>query len=48
MTRTILAALLLVSAAPVFAQQSIANLPPPVVADPNIAALRDNALQNDH
>jgi carboxypeptidase Q len=48
MTRTILAALLLVSAPPVSAQQSIANLPSPVVADPNIAALRDDALENDH
>ncbi|MGN6850113.1 MAG: M20/M25/M40 family metallo-hydrolase [Sphingomicrobium sp.] len=48
MTRTHLAALLLAAAPPAFAQQSVATLPPPVVADPNVAALRDNALQNDH
>src|SRR4051812_22887305 len=40
--------LLLVTAAPAFAQQSIATLPPPVVADPKVAALRDDALNNDH
>ena len=49
MNRTIFAALLLVSAAvPALAQQSAAPLPPPVVTDPRIAALRDNALENDH
>src|SRR5690242_14523044 len=47
MKSSILAALLL-SAAPALAQQSIATLPPPVVTDPRIAALRDNALENDH
>jgi carboxypeptidase Q len=48
MTRTHLIALLLGSAAPAVAQQSISTLPPPVVADPKIAALRDTALANDH
>src|SRR3954447_2894806 len=47
MTRTIFATLLLAFSAPVLAQQSVATLPPPVVADPNVAALRDNALAND-
>ena len=47
MNRTILAAILLASA-PAVAQQSAASLPPPVVTDPRIAALRDNALENDH
>jgi len=43
----LLASLLLVStAAP--AQQSITTLPSPVVADPRVAALRDDALANDH
>ena len=40
--------LLLAFAAPALAQQSVATLPPPVVADPKVAALRDNALANDH
>ena len=48
MTRIFIAALLLASAAPAVAQSSITTLPPPVVADPKVAALRDNALQNDH
>jgi hypothetical protein len=43
-----LAAALLLSAAPALAQTSITTLPPPVVADANVAALRDNALENDH
>src|SRR3954467_15764755 len=30
------------------AQQSVGARPPPVAADPNVAALRDQALQNDH
>src|SRR3954451_19769440 len=47
MKRYLLPALLL-SSAPVAAQQSISTLPPPVVTDPRIAALRDNALVNDH
>jgi carboxypeptidase Q len=48
MNRTLLTALLCAVAAPALAQQSIATLPPPVAADPRIAALRDNALNNDH
>ena len=48
MNRTLLASLLLAAAAPVMAQQSTANLPPPVVSDPRVAALRDDALANDH
>ena len=48
MNRTLFAALLLASAAPVLSQQSTASLPPPVLADPAVAALRDNALDNDH
>src|SRR5947209_2169044 len=43
----LLASLLLVSTA-ASAQQSISTLPPPVVADAKVAALRDNALANDH
>jgi len=43
-----LAALLLSTAAPAFAQQSTASLAPPVLVDPKVAALRDNALENDH
>jgi hypothetical protein len=48
MNRTLLASLLLAAAAPVMAQLSTANLPPPVVSDPRVAALRDDALANDH
>jgi carboxypeptidase Q len=48
MKKAIAAAFLLSSAVPAVAQQSIATLPPPVVVDPKIAALRDNALDNDH
>src|SRR3954454_16160252 len=48
MTRTFLTALLLASSAATSAQQSITTLPPPVIADPKVAALRDNALANDH
>jgi hypothetical protein len=48
MTRSLLAALLLASAAPALGQQSIAALPPPVVADSKVAALRDDVLANDH
>lgn len=47
MNHAILAALLVSLAAPGLAQQSTASLPPPVVIDPKIAALRDNALAND-
>ena len=42
-----LVAALLLSAAPALAQQSISTLPPPVVTDPRIDALRDNAVAND-
>jgi carboxypeptidase Q len=48
MNRTLLTALLLSAAAPAFGQQSISSLPPPVLADTNVAALRDNVLNNDH
>ena len=48
MNRIPLTALLLATAAPAVAQQSIAALPPPVLADPKVAALRDDALANDH
>src|SRR4051795_3455923 len=44
----LIAALLLASATPALAQTSITTLPPPVVEDPKVAALRDNALANDH
>ena len=44
----LVAALLFASAAPALAQTSVASLPPPVVQDPNIGALRDDALHNDH
>jgi hypothetical protein len=47
MNRTLLAALLF-TAAPAIAQQSITTLPQPVVSDPRVAALRDDALVNDH
>jgi hypothetical protein len=43
-----LLAALLFTAGPALAQQSISTLPPPVVTDPKIAALRDNARDNDH
>jgi hypothetical protein len=43
-----LAAILLATAAPAYAQQSTATLAPPVAADPKVAALRDDALNNDH
>jgi carboxypeptidase Q len=42
------AALLAATAAPVLAQQPPAPLPPPVLADPAAAALRDRALETDH
>jgi len=47
MNRALLAALL-ISAAPAIAQQSVAKMPAPVIADPQIERLRDNALANDH
>jgi carboxypeptidase Q len=48
MNRSIYAALLAASASAALAQQSTATLPPPVVADPRVAALRDGALSDDH
>ena len=48
MTRTFFAALLLASATPGLSQQSISALPPPVVADAKVAALRDEALKDDY
>ena len=48
MNRTLLTALLLSAAAPAYGQQSISSLPPPVLADTNVATLRDNVLNNDH
>jgi len=47
MKRALIAALL-ITAAPAAAQQSVASLPPPAIADPQIAALRDDAVANDH
>src|SRR6059058_2890678 len=47
MKLTLLAALLL-GAAPAIAQTSITTLPPPVIGDPKVAGLRDDALNNDH
>jgi carboxypeptidase Q len=41
-------ALLAAAAAPALAQTSITTLPPPVVEDPKVATLRDEALANDH
>jgi carboxypeptidase Q len=48
MKRYLFASLLLASAAAAPAQTSITTLAPPVVQDPSAAALRDNALENDH
>jgi Zn-dependent M28 family amino/carboxypeptidase len=42
------AALLVATAASALAQTPPAAPPPPVVVDPQVAALRDNALANDH
>jgi hypothetical protein len=44
----LIASLWLASAAPLFAQQSTASLPPPVLVDPKVAALRDDVLESDH
>src|SRR5690242_3741892 len=44
----LVAGLLFASAVPALAQTSIKTLAPPVVADPKAAALRDDALANDH
>jgi hypothetical protein len=48
MKSRLLASLLLATAAPAAAQTSITTLSPPVIADPKIAAVRDDALHNDH
>lgn len=48
MTRTFIAALLAASATSAAAQQSVLSLPPPVLVEAKVAALRDNALENDH
>jgi hypothetical protein len=49
MNRTLLTAFLITAAAaPAAAQQTVATLPPPVIEDPRVAALRDDALANDH
>jgi carboxypeptidase Q len=48
MKQSVLALALLATAVPALAQQSIATLPPPVLVDPKVAALRDNTLNNDH
>jgi carboxypeptidase Q len=47
MKQPYLLASLLLTASAASAQQSISTLPPPVVANPKAAALRDNALAND-
>ena len=46
--KSYLFAALLLSAAPVLAQTSITTLPPPAADDPKVAALRNDALDNDH
>src|SRR5437868_5418033 len=48
MNRKLLATLLLTVPAPALAQQSIATLPPPVFVGIQTAALRDQALNDDH
>ena len=48
MKKTLLPALLMGSAAPLSAQQSIASLPPPAFPSLQAVALRDDALENDH
>src|SRR4051794_6169209 len=48
MKRYLFASLLLASAAAAPAQTSITTLAPPVLQDPQVAALRDSALENDH
>ena len=48
MKLNLIAALLISSATAAAAQQSITTLPPPVLVDRNVAALRDDALENDH
>jgi hypothetical protein len=48
MKRSLVTLALFVSATPALAQQSVTTLPPPVLVDPKVAALRDNALDHDH
>src|SRR3982751_55601 len=48
MKRYLFASLLLASAAAAPAQTSITTLAPPVVQDPKVAGLRDDALNSDH
>jgi len=48
MNRHIITAFFLASSTPALSQQSTASLAPPVLVDPRVAALRDNALDNDH
>src|SRR5437764_4964236 len=48
MKQPYLLASLLLTASAASAQQSISTLPQPVAADPKVAALRDDALANDH
>ena len=48
MKTSTIAALLIATATPSLAQTSITTLPAPVAVDPKVAALRDNALDNDH
>src|SRR3954453_19786266 len=48
MKQPYLLACLVLTASAAGAQQSISTLPPPVAADPKVAALRDDALANDH
>src|SRR4051795_3244228 len=48
MKQPYLLACLVLTASAAGAQQSISTLPPPIVADAKVAALRDNALANDH
>jgi hypothetical protein len=47
MKTSLVALSLLASATPLPAQQSVSTLPPPVLADSRVAALRDNALETD-
>ena len=47
MNRALFAALL-ISAVPAVAQQSVAKMPAPVIPDPHVEKLRDEALANDH
>src|SRR5438270_11951214 len=48
MKKTIVVGALLLTAAPAMAQQSVAPLPPPVLVDAKVAALREDALASDH